>query len=48
MNDGAQAQEVLETPAGQPAGEKTRNRYDHMEWAGAFGDIGTLDRKSVV
>ena len=42
MNDGAQAQEVLETAPGQPAGEKTRNRYDHMEWAGAFGDIGTL------
>ena len=21
---------------------KTKNRYDKMEWAGAFGDVGTL------
>ena len=23
-------------------GSKTRNRFDRMEWAGAFGDLGTL------
>jgi MFS superfamily sulfate permease-like transporter len=27
---------------GQPPGAYTGNRFDRMEWAGAFGDIGTL------
>jgi len=26
----------------QPKGKSTANRYDRMEWAGAFGDLGTL------
>ena len=29
------------TPAGAVAA-RPRNRYDRMEWAGAFGDLGTL------
>ncbi len=28
--------------ATNPSPEKTRNRYGRMEWAGAFGDVGTL------
>jgi MFS superfamily sulfate permease-like transporter len=28
--------------AAAPAGERTGNRYDLAEWAGAFGDLGTL------
>jgi MFS superfamily sulfate permease-like transporter len=42
MHDGAHAQQPLSTAPDRPAGEPTPNRYDHMEWAGAFGDIGTL------
>ena len=28
--------------AGGPVGLKTKNLYNRMEWAGAFGDVGTL------
>ncbi len=28
--------------AGRPVGLKTKNLYNRMEWAGAFGDVGTL------
>ena len=28
--------------AGSPAPARARNRFDRMEWAGAFGDLGTL------
>jgi hypothetical protein len=31
-------EDVLTRPCGPPA----RNRFDRMEWAGAFGDLGTL------
>ena len=42
MQDGANETHALSPDADRLPGEKTRNRYDHMEWAGAFGDIGTL------
>ena len=42
MQDGDNASQGLSTASDRLPGEKTRNRYDHMEWAGAFGDIGTL------
>jgi len=29
-------------PQGGEGGAATRNRFDRMEWAGAFGDLGTL------
>jgi MFS superfamily sulfate permease-like transporter len=29
-------------PATDPKGPATGNRFDRMEWAGAFGDLGTL------
>lgn len=31
-----------EADQGSPRGAGARNRYDRMEWAGAFGDLGTL------
>ena len=30
------------SPAGKRGAVKTRNHYNRMEWAGAFGDVGTL------
>jgi hypothetical protein len=33
--------EALETPE-KAIGKKTKNLYNQMEWAGAFGDVGTL------
>lgn len=30
------------TSARDPSGASARNRYDRMEWAGAFGDLGTM------
>ena len=33
--------ERSDTAAG-PSHSRTRNRFDRMEWAGAFGDLGTL------
>lgn len=35
MNEGYRA-------AGTPQAPEHRNRFDRMEWAGAFGDLGTL------
>ncbi len=35
---GEEKQENRRVPKGKP----TANRYDRMEWAGAFGDLGTL------
>jgi hypothetical protein len=29
-------------PDGLQSVAKNRNRFDRMEWAGAFGDLGTL------
>lgn len=29
-------------PSPAPTGRRPANRYDRMEWAGAFGDLGTL------
>ena len=35
--------EIAETKAAEGAAEvKTKNLYNRMEWAGAFGDVGTL------
>ena len=31
-----------ENPKEGTAGGRAANRYDRMEWAGAFGDLGTL------
>lgn len=31
-----------ETTTAHPSAESPGNRYDRMEWAGAFGDLGTL------
>ncbi len=42
MQEGANVSEALAADISQPRVEKTKNRYDAMEWAGAFGDIGTL------
>ena len=43
MTDDGQAQRTDHAPAGHPLGSPaTGNRYDRMEWAGAFGDLGTL------
>ena len=41
----AEAQAEASAVAAEP-----KNLYNRMEWAGAFGDVGTLipDRKSVV
>ncbi len=30
------------SPTQQPSPQRPRNRFDRMEWAGAFGDLGTL------
>jgi hypothetical protein len=32
----------LENDAASPSEQPVRNRFDRMEWAGAFGDLGTL------
>jgi hypothetical protein len=32
----------VETGQALPAESSPRNRFDRMEWAGAFGDLGTL------
>ena len=43
MTDDGKAQRTDHAPAGRPLGSPaTGNRYDRMEWAGAFGDLGTL------
>jgi hypothetical protein len=42
MHDGVQAAKALSSPTDLPPGGKPKNRYDTMEFAGAFGDIGTL------
>ena len=34
------SEQTTQTLGGDAA--RTRNRYDRMEWAGAFGDLGTL------
>ena len=33
---------MAETVTQDGRNEKTKNRYDRLEWAGAFGDVGTL------
>ncbi len=38
----SQAYRPVEEEAVAPAAGPWRNRYDRMEWAGAFGDLGTL------
>ncbi len=43
MNHGTPTPEALSAATEQQhPGTATKNRYDAMEWAGAFGDIGTL------
>jgi Molybdate transporter of MFS superfamily len=34
--------DIDHTGQGQASAAPTRNRFDRMEWAGAFGDLGTL------
>ena len=33
---------MTETVKQDGRNEKTKNRYNRLEWAGAFGDVGTL------
>ena len=45
MSPNGPAKELEEGKLAQPVsagGQKTKNLYNKMEWAGAFGDIGTL------
>ncbi|WP_428559537.1 MAG: putative sulfate/molybdate transporter [Solidesulfovibrio sp. DCME] len=42
MQESAQGATALSSVSTPTSPGKTRNRYDTMEWAGAFGDIGTL------
>jgi len=42
MHNDVHASQALSVSSGLPHGKKTKNRYDMMELAGAFGDIGTL------
>jgi hypothetical protein len=37
-----QNQRAMETIVQAAVGRRVRNRFDRMEWAGAFGDLGTL------
>jgi len=34
--------QLSESSSAMPAGKPAGNRFDRMEWAGAFGDLGTL------